>query len=603
MAAQFASNYGTPDLLNHGKSVTHSPAADAIETLKAVQGIINTYLANGTTAGRRTIPTPEPSPIPKCVQDGQRDVHGLNGEEQGEAMREDADQLPGRPTAGSAAEEIPEVNGQQTGIRSVKPFRSNPQTLPGTTRSMVAGQQDQHQGNSEAASISLGASNMESDNGDGRATSTSIKTAPSSAVQADQDRLLDLTAKISHNISQFATDETSRIKATTAALELAAALRPPGDTIMGWFANMSVISAVRLFVHWDAFSKIPSGRGESIPYAELAGRINADEGLLVRVASMLTSAHILLHHPVSPTHPAPSLSHTPTSLLLLPGQPMSAMFSLMYNNVTAASTVLPAYFDTYGRAEPLGPGHIPTSYLAGRPEADFFSLLKEDEAALRNFGLAMRMTSKRVPVTGVYDMSRVLRAAAEGGRETVWVDVGGGDGHTVKEFRAAYPGLRAELCVVQDLEEVVGAAREQGDEALRGVRWVGMDFFKDAPVKGALVYYLRHIIRDYSDPVSVTILRNIARAMTDPDSRVLISEQLNPDLSNMAGPLPLYAAFKDFSMLSIGGKERSLKQFAALADAAGLKVSGVFKHAATAHAVVELALKDGEEAPGEVGAA
>lgn len=204
---------------------------------------------------------------------------------------------------------------------------------------------------------------------------------------------------------------------------------------------------------------------------------------------MLTSAHILLHHPTSPTHPAPSLSHTPISTLLISGQPMSAMFSLMYNHVTAVSTILPSYFDTYGRTEPTGPAHIPTSFLAGQPEQDFFSLLKKDDAALRNFGLAMRMTSKRVPVTGVYDMTGVLRAA-EAGRETVWVDVGGGDGHTVRQFLGEYPGLRPEQCVVQDLEEVVEAAREQVDEALRGVRWVGMDFFKEPPVEGEFKTYV-----------------------------------------------------------------------------------------------------------------
>jgi len=116
------------------------------------------------------------------------------------------------------------------------------------------------------------------------------------------------------------------------------------------------------------------------------------------------------------------------------------------------------------------------------------------------------------------------------------------------------------------------------------------------------VYYLRHIVRDYSDPVCTTILRNVARAMTDPASRVLISEQINPDAASMTGPLPLYAAFKDFSMLSIGGKERSLEQFAALADAAGLRVSRVFRDGATPHAVVELALKEVEEVVGEAAA-
>jgi hypothetical protein len=108
---------------------------------------------------------------------------------------------------------------------------------------------------------------------------------------------------------------------------------------------------------------------------------------------------------------------------------------------------------------------------------------------------------------------------------------------------------------------------------------------------GAFVYYLRHILRDYSDPVSITILRNISRAMAA-DSRVLISEQLNPDIATTPGPLPLYAAFKDFSMLSIGGKERSLEQFAAVADAAGLRVSRVYWDGATPHAVVELVLQE-----------
>ncbi|KAL2129677.1 hypothetical protein VTI74DRAFT_7443 [Chaetomium olivicolor] len=431
---------------------------------------------------------------------------------------------------------------------------------------------------------------------DGNSTSGngSLKPPTTAGPPIDQGHLQSLIDQLTYSISQLQTDDTARIKTTTAALEVAAAVRPPGDTIMGWFANMSVVSAVRLFLHWRAFDIIPAGNGESITYTELAEQLHANEALLARIASMLTSSHVLSHQPPSTTNGPPSLAHTPTSLLLRSGQPMSAMFSLMCTNVTDVSTILPSYFDAYGRTEPVGPGNIPTSYLAGHPEEDFFSLLKKDEKKLADFALAMQMTSKRVPVTGVYDMTRVLEASKESGRETVWVDVGGGDGHTVREFLRDYPGLRAEKCVVQDLEEVVVAAErevqmEEREGGLKGVRWVGMDFMREAPVKGALVYYLRHILRDYSDPIATGILRNIARAMTDPDARILISEQLNPD--SAAAPLPLFAAFKDFSMLSVGGKERSLKQFAAVADAAGLRVSGVYRHEATAHAVVELALK------------
>jgi hypothetical protein len=97
---------------------------------------------------------------------------------------------------------------------------------------------------------------------------------------SDQDHLLDLANKITASVSQITTDDAARIKVATAALELAGAARPPGDTIMGWFANMSVISAVRLFLHWGVFDIIPSDKGEAITYAELAWRVHADEGLI-----------------------------------------------------------------------------------------------------------------------------------------------------------------------------------------------------------------------------------------------------------------------------------------------------------------------------------
>lgn len=69
-------------------------------------------------------------------------------------------------------------------------------------------------------------------------------------------------------------------------------------------------------------------------------------------------------------------------------------------------------------------------------------------------------------------------------------------------------------------------------------------------------------------------------------SRILISEQLMPY------PAPaLFAAFKDYAMLPVGGKERSLQQFQAVAEAAGLVVTGVHRDKATPHAVIEMQVK------------
>lgn len=114
----------------------------------------------------------------------------------------------------------------------------------------------------------------------GNGSSTSISHPSLPPTYNNQNSLLAFVTCITHNIYKSATDDTYRIKAATAALELAAVLRPPSDIIMGWFANMSVISAVRLFIHWGAFAVIPTEPGERISYTELAERVNADEKLL-----------------------------------------------------------------------------------------------------------------------------------------------------------------------------------------------------------------------------------------------------------------------------------------------------------------------------------
>ncbi len=100
---------------------------------------------------------------------------------------------------------------------------------------------------------------------------------------------------------------------------------------------------------------------------------------------------------------------------------------------------------------------------------------------------------------------------------------------------------------------------------------------------GGLVYYLRHVLRESGDVVCINILRNIAAVMLE-DSRILISEQITEN------PPPVFSAFKDYTMLSLGGKERTLENFSNIAEAAGLRLAGVFPDRGTPHAVIELAL-------------
>ncbi len=115
---------------------------------------------------------------------------------------------------------------------------------------------------------------------------------------------------------------------------------------------------------------------------------------------------------------------------------------------------LPAYFETYGRKEPTGPNHIPYSYSVGKPEKAYFELVHEDPARMKVFMNAMSVSQRRVPTIGMYEMDWVIEKAKQEPERLIWVDVGGGKGHTVKQFVDADPGVPVKQWSVQDCPRV-----------------------------------------------------------------------------------------------------------------------------------------------------
>jgi len=98
--------------------------------------------------------------------------------------------------------------------------------------------------------------------------------------------------------------------------------------------------------------------------------------------------------------------------------------------------------------------------------------------------------------------------------------------------------------------------------------------------EGALVYYIRRCMHDWSDDNNAKILSHLADAMA-PDSRVLITEQIMPN------PPTALNAWTDLCVMNLGGKERTEKMFEALTKRSGLKFVKVHKSLATDVAVIE----------------
>lgn len=225
---------------------------------------------------------------------------------------------------------------------------------------------------------------------------------------------------------------------------------------------------------------------------------------------------------------------------------------LMYSVMTGAT----AFEHVFGAA------HF--DYLAQHPEASAI------------FNRTMSESSRRsaAAITGAYDFS------AAG---TV-VDVGGGQGMLIAAVLRANPALHG---ILFDQPHVVASAESilaEAGVADRCAR-IGGDFFASVPPGGG-IYTLRHIIHDWDDERSITILRNCAQALA-PGGKVVVVERVIE-----AGNEASWAKFLDLQMLVMnGGRERTAEEFHRLFTAAGLTPPRILPTATDA------SILEGERAP------
>ncbi|KAI1778221.1 putative O-methyltransferase [Hypoxylon cercidicola] len=168
------------------------------------------------------------------------------------------------------------------------------------------------------------------------------------------------------------------------------------------------------------------------------------------------------------------------------------------------------------------------------------------------------------------------------------VDVGGGVGSFDLQLARLYPDLRF---IVQDQETAakqgVSIWEKEYPEALKSgrIQFIAHDFFKPNPIKGADIYWLRHVLHDWNDEDCVKILSNTAEAM-GPGSRLLVADitliETLGDPYIQAAPKPLLPNYGvhvhhgfslDISMMAlVNGKERTHAEFRKLFERAGLKM-------------------------------
>jgi hypothetical protein len=188
---------------------------------------------------------------------------------------------------------------------------------------------------------------------------------------------------------------------------------------------------------------------------------------------------------------------------------------------------------------------------------DYFKTHPEEQAI---FDAAMTDNSRQAApaVAQAYDFGRFRQL----------VDVAGGRGLLLGTILQRYPQLHG---VLFDLPSVIaGAHGTLTSFGLNGrCKTVGGDFFQTVP-EGADAYIVKHVIHDWDDERSITILRNIRTAI-DRSGRVLLVESVIPP-----GNEPSFAKLLDLEMLVIpGGRERTADEYRDLFAASGFRLEEI----------------------------
>ncbi|OQU97333.1 hypothetical protein CLAIMM_03279 [Cladophialophora immunda] len=356
----------------------------------------------------------------------------------------------------------------------------------------------------------------------------------------------------------------SRTNVAAIAKDIVRLVMAPSDMSMHHSVNMLEIVCIRTLMGLGVFEKIPVDG--SISLAELSRVTGVQDSLLERQLRLLVGTKFLEQTPNY------EYVHTKFSRAYIQAPGPGNFFQFINDECLATMVHFHSYVkeraaqDGKPVQEPDDPLRNPYTHRHGMDGHPVWEIMAQFPDRLRAFQLGFMSQEDSVPIIGFYDFSALYNPDHDGDRATL-VDVGGGQGQSIIQILKAFPTLRPDRMVLQDLPEPIAQGR---DSKLlpEGVTAMVHDFWTAQPVTGAKAYFLRRVMHDYSDDNCVKILSRLRDAMS-PDSKVLIADMVMP---KRVGEADLPAAAMDNTVMVMGGKERTADGFNKVLEAAGLKM-------------------------------
>ena len=364
-----------------------------------------------------------------------------------------------------------------------------------------------------------------------------------------------------------------RLDLLTKARKLVSALETPLEAVvwMAW-AEPTRLLAIRIAIDLDLFGLL-STESKPLTHVELAQATKADVNLMGRILKHLATMSIIEETNVN-TYKSTALSEALTVPKYRDAIPFCA---------EAAGPVfqkMPSFLANTGYSDPTDPTNGPFQFGHDTTLRSFMWRKERPriQTAFNNHMAGYHQGRPSWMDRGFYPIEeRILPGIKADPSAVAIVDVGGSLGHDLRELKKKWPSIPGRF-VLQDLPQVIEQVKD-----LTSIEATVHDFNTAQPVKGARMYYMHSVLHDWPDDECKRILGHIVAAMEPGYSRVLINENVVPDL----GASWQITSLDWFMMALAAARERTESQWRDLLQGVGLKINGIWTKDSAVESLIE----------------
>ncbi|KAL8716237.1 MAG: hypothetical protein Q9220_000142 [cf. Caloplaca sp. 1 TL-2023] len=380
-----------------------------------------------------------------------------------------------------------------------------------------------------------------------------------------------------------------RIQILRAAQSLCHRLETPYEWIMRMTWQEDIINqpsfnfCLRIADDIKLFKAIGEVGGPPKTVAELASHTATDPALLARILRHLGAMGVVTESIGEQS----SYLATEISAILatLEGSSTIRHCAQVYSPTFAHA---PDYFKTVHYKEPKDARSCPFQHAMGQPNQSNFEWLgrPENKVAEDDFNNLMTYNTRhRKSWMDVFPPEPLL-VDVKDSNAALFVDIGGGAGTDVMEFKRRYPNAPGRV-ILQELSSVIEMAKENTKGSMsQEIEYQVHDFFKQETVEGARIYFMGAVLHDWPNAEARQILRNVAPAMKKGYSKLLLSENviITPNR------YPHLSAIDLLMMMMFGSKERTEEELREMLMQEGLKLVAVHSIPSCYKSVLEVEL-------------